>query len=169
VARLLQESGGERRETRIAGVLTIGRSPSVQISIDDKTLSREHTQVYAREGRYWVRDLGSKNGTFVNGRRIQQPTELGHGDRIRVGPSLTFTIAWDADDAPASTAATRPATATAPTAVAAPRPRRASLADSLPGPIAQFFHLIVFVGVLVVGTWFSKQLFVSVILPMIPK
>jgi predicted component of type VI protein secretion system len=169
VARLLQESGGERRETKIAGILTIGRSPSVSIPLDDKTLSREHTQVYPKDGKYFVRDLGSKNGTFVNGKLIHQPTAIKHGDRVRVGPAVTFMLLFDPDDvdaeAPrAATAATRPAPATAAT-----RPARREPLSTLPGPIARFFHLIVFLGVLVVGSWFAKGLFITLVLPRIPK
>jgi predicted component of type VI protein secretion system len=170
VARLLLESGGERRETRIAGILTIGRSPSVSIPLDDKTLSREHTQVYPKDGKYFVRDLGSKNGTYVNGRLINQPTQIKHGDRVKVGPAVTFMLLFDPDDvepeAPrTATAATRPAPATAATRPAA---RREPL-STLPGPIARFFHLIVFLGVLAVGSWFAKGLFITMVLPRIPK
>ena len=170
MARLLQESGGERRETRIAGILTIGRSPSVSIPLEDKTLSREHTQVYPKDGKYFVRDLGSKNGTFVNGKLIHQPTQIKHGDRVRVGPSVTFMLLFDAGDVadePAAAAPARAASASAP--VAAPRAPRRDPLSSLPGPIARFFHLIVFLGVLVVGSWFAKGLFITLVLPRIPK
>jgi pSer/pThr/pTyr-binding forkhead associated (FHA) protein len=164
VARLLLESGGERRETRIAGILTIGRSPSVSIPLDDKTLSREHTQVYPKDGKFFVRDLGSKNGTYVNGRLINQPTAIKHGDRIKVGPSVTFMLLFDSEDVEAPTAATRPAPATAAT-----RPARREPISTQPGGIARFFHLIVFFGVLAVGSWFAKGLFITMVLPRIPK
>lgn len=168
MARLLQESGGERRETKVAGILTIGRSPSVSIPIEDKTLSREHTQVYPKDGRYFVRDLGSKNGTYVNGKLINQPTQIKHGDRVRVGPAATFMLLFDPEDVeaePPRAAASRPAAA-----VAAPRPasRREPL-TTLPGPVAKFFHLIVFFAVLVAGAWFAKGLIITLLLPRIPK
>ena len=166
MARLLQESGGERRETKVAGILTIGRSPSASIPLEDKALSREHTQIYPKDGKFFVRDLGSKNGTYVNGKVINQPTQIKHGDRVRVGPTATFMLLFDSEDveAEAPRAASRPAPA-----AAAPRPARRDPISSLPGPIARFFHLIVFVSVLVVGAWFAKGLFITLVLPRIPK
>jgi uncharacterized membrane protein YdfJ with MMPL/SSD domain len=57
----------------------------------DPELSREHARVSIVDGRPVVEDLGSKNGTFVNGRRIDGPTELRPGDQIKVGTTtLTF-------------------------------------------------------------------------------
>ena len=51
------ESGGERREIKVAGPLTVGRSQTAGVYLDDKTLSREHSQFYVDHGRVCVRDL----------------------------------------------------------------------------------------------------------------
>ena len=168
MARLRQETGGERRETKVAGTLTIGRSPSVSIPLDDKTLSREHTQVYAQGNRYFVRDLGSKNGTYLNNQLLRLPTQLKHGDRIRVG-SASFMILWDPEDvaaeSPAAPAA--PATRTAPATRSGPAPRaRATAAGAAAG---RLLGTLIFWGVLVGGTYVAKQVFVSVVFPMLPK
>ena len=166
MARLIQESGGERREIRITGPITIGRAKSATICIDDKTLSREHTQVVPEAGRYIVRDLKSKNGTLLNGKLLHQPQVLNHGDRVKVG-SATFMIAFDPSEmsATASTAPTRPATATATTRPRHPDPQQ--LAAAL-GPMMGCVYNVLFVAVVVVGAFVFKGVF-TWLLGMIPS
>src|SRR5207248_672732 len=68
--------------------LLIGRGPgrdSVGALGGDPELSREHARISVANGAWIVEDLGSTNGTFVNGKRIGAPTELRSGDRIKVG------------------------------------------------------------------------------------
>ena len=93
------ESGGERREIKVAGTITVGRSPSAGVYLDDKTLSREHTQFFVQGGRLFVRDLESKNGTYLNGQLIKGDQPLKHGDRVKVGLA-TFTVVLDGWDRP---------------------------------------------------------------------
>lgn len=65
--------------------VVIGRSPSVELQLDHDTVSRRHAELSCDPfGRFWVRDLGSTNGTLVNGERIKERA-LSPGDRIRVG------------------------------------------------------------------------------------
>ncbi len=67
--------------------LTIGRDPANHLAIDDIAVSRRHCMI-ARDGdRYLIRDLGSHNGTFVNGTAIEERV-LDNGDRIAVGGSV---------------------------------------------------------------------------------
>lgn len=70
--------------------LTIGRSRSNGIVLDDMLVSRRHVIITAEDDGLLLRDLGSRNGTFVNGRRIEQ-AQLEEGDRIGIGAS-TFEI-----------------------------------------------------------------------------
>jgi DNA-binding response OmpR family regulator len=71
---------------------SIGRWEDNDVVIDDRWVSRYHAQV-RREGEgYVVQDLGSKNGTFVNGRRIAAPTPLADGDEIQVTPLIKLTF-----------------------------------------------------------------------------
>lgn len=70
--------------------LTIGRSRSNSIVLDDMLVSRRHVVITADEEGLLLRDLGSRNGTFVNGRRVEQ-THLHEGDRIGIGAS-TFEV-----------------------------------------------------------------------------
>lgn len=66
--------------------LLIGRAPDNDIVISDKFVSRHHcTLNIYDDGRASIMDLGSKTGTFVNGRRINGETLLNRGDRVRIG------------------------------------------------------------------------------------
>jgi hypothetical protein len=166
VARLLLESGGERREIKVAGPTTVGRSQTAGVYLDDKTLSREHTQFYVDHGRLCVRDLDSKNGTYLNGVLLKQPAALKPGDRVKVGVAM-FTVVHEAGDAlpavSAPVASARPAaapartTVTAPQVAPAPRPRPRL---GGPHPVAVFFYRIVLLAVIVGGAYLSKGFFV---------
>ena len=80
----LEDPSGNR--VPIRGAVSLGRSASNQITLPDDKVSRRHAVVQAQgEGEYWVVDFGSRNGTFVNGHRISQPSRLRHGDALRVG------------------------------------------------------------------------------------
>ncbi|GAB5440014.1 MAG: hypothetical protein Fues2KO_03630 [Fuerstiella sp.] len=71
----------------------IGRSVGTNIRVDDSEMSRRHAEVMCQSGRFHIRDLGSANGTFVNGRKLAE-TVLQHGDTIRLGHTrLTFQLA----------------------------------------------------------------------------
>ncbi len=76
MARLLLETGGERREIKVAGSITVGRERTAGVYLDDKTLSREHTKFYLLNGRLHVRDLESKNGTYLNGSLLSRAEPL---------------------------------------------------------------------------------------------
>jgi serine phosphatase RsbU (regulator of sigma subunit) len=65
--------------------LTIGRATDSDLSIPSLSLSRRHARLVQRAGGYVVEDLGSRNGTFVNGAQIQGPTSVSSGDEIRCG------------------------------------------------------------------------------------
>lgn len=66
-------------------VITVGRSTSCAIPINNRYLSRTHAEIVS-DGDGWVlRDAGSVNGTYVNGTRIQSPVRLGPGDHIQLG------------------------------------------------------------------------------------
>jgi len=63
---------------------TIGRSPQENLYIDNPAVSFHHARVFSQAGVYYVEDLGSLNGTFLNGNRITQ-APLSYGDVITVG------------------------------------------------------------------------------------
>jgi pSer/pThr/pTyr-binding forkhead associated (FHA) protein len=76
----------DRVTFRIAdgAVKTIGRSTGAEFMVETALVSRLHCQISAAGGTLHVKDLGSTNGTFVNGRRIRS-AELQEGDRLGVG------------------------------------------------------------------------------------
>ena len=65
--------------------VTIGRAPGSNVVIDDTYASQLHARVFQSEGSFYIEDLGSTNGTYVNGRKISYPIELRQGDRIKIG------------------------------------------------------------------------------------
>jgi pSer/pThr/pTyr-binding forkhead associated (FHA) protein len=67
------------------GITTVGRQDDCQLRIGSSQVSRKHCQLYERDQRLVVMDLGSSNGTFVNGKRIESQTALAHGDVLSLG------------------------------------------------------------------------------------
>ena len=77
----------------------IGRDPSNSLAISDLSLSRRHCVIARKSDEYTLRDLDSRNGTFVNGRVISEK-QLNHGDQISVGESvLVFLLKEDPEEA----------------------------------------------------------------------
>jgi len=159
------ESGGERREIKVAGPLTVGRAQTAGVYLDDKTLSREHTKFYVENGKLFVRDLESKNGTYLNGSLVRNTQPLKHGDKVKVGTAI-FTVMADDAAMPAVSAPLAspprphvpPPTVTAPTSPARPRP-------VLGGPswFTVFIYRVILVSVIVVVTVISKGVFQSLL------
>jgi predicted component of type VI protein secretion system len=65
--------------------VTLGRSTVASVVVDDVYVSDEHAQVMPLDDGWVVRDLGSTNGTFLNGAKVTQPTALAAGDHLRIG------------------------------------------------------------------------------------
>ena len=87
--------------------ITIGRSRDNDVFLPDQWLSRTHAAVRGDEGSFFVEDLGSKNGTLINGRKLEGEHQLRHGDVITLGEhTLTYSEEESADpldDEPAGT------------------------------------------------------------------
>ncbi len=66
----------------------IGRSPDADIRISDPYSSEFHARVGMQEGHVVVHDLGSTNGTYVNGRRVTSPTSVTRGDTVQIGKTI---------------------------------------------------------------------------------
>src|SRR6266545_1316014 len=81
---------GEKVEASLDQLETeIGKAPHNRIVLSDPTVSGTHAMVLARDGGYNIVDLGSSNGTFVNGRRLGNESHvLQHGDKIQLGQAL---------------------------------------------------------------------------------
>lgn len=65
----------------------VGRSPEAGLVLEEDSVSRKHARIYRSQGCVWVRDLGSRNGTSVNGHQVER-YRLEVGDRVCVGASL---------------------------------------------------------------------------------
>jgi pSer/pThr/pTyr-binding forkhead associated (FHA) protein len=73
----------------IAGELTMGRASGCAVSLaDDTYVSQLHARVFPRDGLVFVEDLGSTNGTHLNGQRVQGAVALHRGDRLQVGSTI---------------------------------------------------------------------------------
>src|ERR1700716_2010284 len=79
----LEQPSGERRY--VESELRIGRSERNDLRLNDASVSRYHAFLRRVDGRYLLSDVGSQNGTFVNGRQVHAPSALQSGDRIRAG------------------------------------------------------------------------------------
>lgn len=101
----------------IAGVsLLVGRGPQCHVRPNSPAIGPRHCMLLVRGGRVFLRDLGSKTGTFLNDRQLRGEIELQDGDMVRIGP-LTFIVqveSQDANGAPAASFATSQATAEQP-------------------------------------------------------
>ncbi|MBL7575259.1 FHA domain-containing protein [Peptoniphilus asaccharolyticus DSM 20463] len=69
----------------LKGVTIIGRSSKCDITIKDKFVSKEHIEIREEDGVYFLEDLNSANGTFLNGEEVHDIIELRNGDKIGVG------------------------------------------------------------------------------------
>ena len=65
--------------------IVIGRSPSSTLVLEDEYASSQHARLTPADGRWWIEDLGSRNGTYVDDERIVEPRLLTAGDIIRIG------------------------------------------------------------------------------------
>ena len=77
----------KERTFAIEQSVRIGRHPYNEVSVGDNTMSRYHCWVSRYERDVIIEDLGSSNGTFVNGSAIAKPTLLQPGDRVKIGKS----------------------------------------------------------------------------------
>lgn len=69
----------------LIGGLSIGRSKEADVQIGDRYASGLHARVFSREGRFFVEDMNSTNGTLLNGATLHGEAELIDGDTIRIG------------------------------------------------------------------------------------
>src|SRR5262245_31168692 len=119
-----------------AADFVIGRDPQCQLRPASPAVSKQHCALNVRDGKVYVRDCGSTNGTFINGEQVAAEREVKSGDRLRVGP-LEFDLMIDtsapaANPAPAEPAAAKPAPK--PAAKPAAKPAKpASANDTVTG------------------------------------
>jgi pSer/pThr/pTyr-binding forkhead associated (FHA) protein len=83
------ESGTESLSFTIQKI-NIGRDPTCELILDDSTVSARHACLNFRQGHWWVEDLGSKNGTFINGQLLEASTVITDGDKLSCGSAELY-------------------------------------------------------------------------------
>ena len=83
-----EPDGAKPRTFKIATSMLVGRAFECEIRVDDTYASQQHARLFGRQGGWYVEDLGSTNGTFVNDQRLAAPALVQPGDRIRVGTTV---------------------------------------------------------------------------------
>lgn len=110
-------------------VVTLGRDITNTITINDREVSRHHMRLIRGAEGFTVEDLGSTNGTFVNGKRVSGATLLRNGDMLSLGETVTLSYELLRADAPGA-----PRPATPPPQAAAPDPYKPPAAAPSPAP-----------------------------------
>lgn len=131
--------------------LTIGRDSSNGVAINDAEVSRRHARLNFQGGKYVLEDLGSTNGTFVNGQRLAGPVVLKPGDVVSLGEQIVLMYDVISVDPGATIAAQRRSSRVSPT----PPPMQASVPGyaappppAAPAQPSNMLPIIIGVGVL---------------------
>ena len=86
---LVRSADGKKLGTyRLSEPLEIGRSEGSQIRLDDTYVSTNHARLFPRNGSWYVEDLGSTNGTYLNQERVSSSSEVHPGDTLKVGKTV---------------------------------------------------------------------------------
>lgn len=114
--------------------LTIGRDSTNEITINDAEISRRHARLTFQGGKYVLEDLGSTNGTFVNGQRLAGPRVLKAGEVVSFGEQIVLVFEATTIDAGATMISPRASSAvpSAPRPAMPPPPPPAEYAGSVP-------------------------------------
>lgn len=117
------------RELALGGSLSVGRTPENDLVLPSPSISKAHARLMVKRGECFLVDLGSTNGTFLNGARIKETRRVGEEDEISIGE---FSLRLRKERPPASLAPERSARTAAPTTASAAGRQGAS--GALEGP-----------------------------------
>jgi predicted component of type VI protein secretion system len=134
--------------------LTIGRDSNNGVAINDAEVSRKHSRLTFQGGKYVLEDLGSTNGTFVNGQRLAGPVVLKAGDVVSLGEQIVLMYDAINTDSGATIAVSRKSARVEPPQAqyAAPAPQpyaSAPVSTPLPGKKSNMTPLLIGGGVLI--------------------
>ncbi|HVF53595.1 MAG TPA: FHA domain-containing protein [Actinomycetota bacterium] len=87
-AFVLEGDGLKGKSFPLGDELIIGRAERCHVMLVDNYVSQVHARVFSKQEGYMAEDLGSTNGTYVNGHKISSPTEVFRGDRVKVGKTV---------------------------------------------------------------------------------
>jgi hypothetical protein len=113
--------------------MSIGREASNDIVIQDSELSRNHARISRRGGTFVLEDLGSTNGTFVNGQRVMSPRTLAPGEEVGFGENVVVTFQGEGAASTVAAAGRQP-----PTRQPAPPPQYAAPPPQYGAPSQQY-------------------------------
>ncbi|MBN1145708.1 MAG: FHA domain-containing protein [Anaerolineales bacterium] len=83
---LARGEAGEQPAGRFTSAEVIaGRDPACDLQVQDKTISARHARLSYHHGQWWVEDLRSRNGTFLNQEKVVEPLVMAAGDQLRLG------------------------------------------------------------------------------------
>ena len=83
------EPEAQRGESfELSDELTVGRAPGCGVRVEDAYTSNLHARLFRRDRSLWIEDLGSTNGTWVNGERVVEPHRMTRGDLLQVGGTV---------------------------------------------------------------------------------
>jgi pSer/pThr/pTyr-binding forkhead associated (FHA) protein len=83
--------------------IILGRDPACDYCLEEKTVSLRHSRISYHDSQWWVEDLGSTNGTFINQDEVSEPMVITQGDRIRLGQVTLQVVLGGAGQIPSST------------------------------------------------------------------
>ncbi len=86
--QVVEPAAQKGRTFPLSSELTVGRAAGCEITLDDTFASQIHARVFARDGQYLLEDLGSTNGTYLNGQKVTGPTVFSPGDRMQIGNTV---------------------------------------------------------------------------------
>jgi pSer/pThr/pTyr-binding forkhead associated (FHA) protein len=79
------EDGKKVESVPLGSAVQIGRAEACHVRIEDRYASQFHARLYSKNGAWYVEDLGSTNGTYLNQQRVSGSAEVQAGDHIRIG------------------------------------------------------------------------------------
>jgi pSer/pThr/pTyr-binding forkhead associated (FHA) protein len=82
---VIYANGVKPRTVGMRTNMVIGRAPECELALDDTYVSQQHARIFGKDDTWFVEDLGSTNGTYVNEQKLAVPATVRAGDRIRVG------------------------------------------------------------------------------------
>jgi pSer/pThr/pTyr-binding forkhead associated (FHA) protein len=86
--RVIEGADPKGKTFDLSEEVTVGRASGCQVALTDPTVSQLHARIFRRDGKLYVEDLGSSNGTFVNRKKVSSAAALRRGDRIALGSTV---------------------------------------------------------------------------------
>ena len=85
---VFEPDGAKPRTVKLSGSTDIGRADRCAIRLGDTYVSQVHARLYGENGSWFVEDVGSTNGTFLNDHRVDRPLEIHAGDVVKLGKTV---------------------------------------------------------------------------------